>query len=79
MNLFEVSKGISDRLISTFTRDGDGKRPVFGGSSKTQNDPHCETIYFFTNTSMEITVKEALVPVSQQIDWTDARINSVYT
>jgi hypothetical protein len=40
MNLFEVSKEISDRLVSTFTRDENGKRPVFGGSEKFQNDPY---------------------------------------
>jgi hypothetical protein len=39
MNLFEVSKEISDRLISTFTRDESGKRPVYGGTEKFQTDP----------------------------------------
>jgi hypothetical protein len=34
MNLFEVSKEISDRLVSTFTRDDQGRRPVYGGSEK---------------------------------------------
>ncbi len=40
MNLFEVSKEISDRLVSTFTRDAKGQRPVYGGSEKFQTDPH---------------------------------------
>jgi len=40
MNLFEVSKEISQRLISTYLRDANGKRPVFGGSKKFQNDPN---------------------------------------
>jgi hypothetical protein len=40
LNLFEVSKEISDRLISTFTRDEHGKRPVYGGSEKFQTDPN---------------------------------------
>jgi hypothetical protein len=40
MNLFEVSKEIADRLISTFTRDGQGRRPVYGGTEKFQSDPH---------------------------------------
>jgi len=47
MNLFEVSKEISDRLISTFTLDRDGKRPVFGGSQKFQNDPHWREYILF--------------------------------
>jgi Mannosylglycerate hydrolase MGH1-like glycoside hydrolase domain len=40
MNLFEVSKEISDRLVSTFTRDAQGRRPVYGGVEKFQTDPH---------------------------------------
>jgi hypothetical protein len=40
MNLFEVSKEISDRLCRIFLRDGKGRRPVFGGSEKFQTDPH---------------------------------------
>jgi hypothetical protein len=40
MNLFEVSKEISDRLIRTFTRDENGRRPVYGGTEKFQTDPH---------------------------------------
>jgi len=40
MNLFEVSKEISDRLVSTFTRDAQGRRPVYGGTEKFQTDPH---------------------------------------
>jgi len=47
MNLFEVSKEISDRLISTFTRDANGKRPVYGGSEKFQNDPHWRDYILF--------------------------------
>ncbi|MBL7849204.1 MAG: glucosidase [Cyclobacteriaceae bacterium] len=40
MNLFEVSKEITNRLVSTFTLDKDGHRPVFGGSEKFQTDPN---------------------------------------
>ncbi len=47
MNLFQVSKEISDRLISTFTRDAAGKRPVFGGSEKFQSDPHWRDYILF--------------------------------
>jgi len=39
MNLFEVSKEISDRLTRIFTRDEHGRRPVSGGSEKFQSDP----------------------------------------
>ena len=48
MNLFEVSKEISDRLTSIFLRDpstgsgqdSGGGRPVYGGTEKFQTDPH---------------------------------------
>jgi hypothetical protein len=39
MNLFEVSKEIADRLSRIFLRDEQGKRPVYGGTEKFQNDP----------------------------------------
>ena len=40
MNLFEVSKEISDRLTGIFLRDENGRRPVYGGTEKFQSDPH---------------------------------------
>jgi len=40
MNLFDVSKEISNRLTRIFTRDQKGSRPVYGGSEKFQHDPH---------------------------------------
>jgi hypothetical protein len=40
MNLFEVSKEISDRLTRIFLRDERGRRPVYGGTEKFQSDPH---------------------------------------
>jgi hypothetical protein len=40
MNLFEVSKEIADRLQRTFLRGSDGRRPVFGGAPKFQDDPN---------------------------------------
>jgi len=40
MNLFEVSKELSNRLTSIFTLDEKGRRPVFGGTEKFQTDPN---------------------------------------
>jgi len=40
MNLFEVSKEISDRLTNIFLRDERGRRPVYGGTEKFQSDPY---------------------------------------
>jgi hypothetical protein len=48
MNLFEVSKEISNRLTRIFTRDEHGRRPVYGGTEKFQSDPFWRgNIYFF--------------------------------
>ncbi len=48
MNLFEVSKEISDRLTRIFLRDDYGRRPVYGGTEKFQSDPFWrDNIYFF--------------------------------
>ncbi|MGB5204398.1 MAG: glucosidase [Eudoraea sp.] len=47
MNLFEVSKEISHRLISTYTRGANGKRPVYGGTEKFQNDPNWRDLILF--------------------------------
>ncbi len=40
MTLFEVAREISRRLESTFLRDANGKRPVYGATKKFQEDPH---------------------------------------
>ena len=40
MTLFEVAKELSDRLQRIFLRDETGRRPVFGGTEKFQQDPH---------------------------------------
>jgi hypothetical protein len=47
MNLFEVSKEIAHRLTSTFTRDEQGRRPVYGGAQKFQTDPHWRDLILF--------------------------------
>jgi len=46
MHLFDVAKEITRRLAATFERDG-GKRPVYGGSAKFQNDPHWRDLILF--------------------------------
>jgi hypothetical protein len=47
MSLFEVAKEISDRLIATFLRDAQGRRPVYGGTEKFQTDPHWRDLILF--------------------------------
>jgi hypothetical protein len=47
MTLFEVAQEIVRRLSSTFLRDEHGRRPVYGGTGKFQNDPHWRDLILF--------------------------------
>ncbi|MFD2201264.1 MGH1-like glycoside hydrolase domain-containing protein [Shivajiella indica] len=47
MNLFEVSKDLSERLVSIFTKDEKGRRPIYGGTEKFQTDPYWEDLILF--------------------------------
>jgi hypothetical protein len=47
MNLFEVAREISDRLINIFLHDEEGRRPVYGGTEKFQTDPHWRDLILF--------------------------------
>ena len=40
MNLYQVAEEIARRLGNIFLRGKDGRRPVYGGCEKFQNDPH---------------------------------------
>jgi len=67
-NLSEVADEIARRLVSTFERDGSGRRPVFGGNEKFQSDPHWRDYvpfheYFHGDTG-------AGVGASHQTGWT---------
>jgi hypothetical protein len=47
LNLFEVAKEISDRLVGIFVWDAQGRRPVYGGAEKFQTDPHWRDCILF--------------------------------
>lgn len=47
MNLFEVTQEIVNRLTRIFLRDEHGRRPVYGGAAKFQNDPHWRDCLLF--------------------------------
>ena len=47
MNLFEVVQEIARRLMSIFLRDSNNQRPVYGGTSKFQTDPHWKDLILF--------------------------------
>jgi hypothetical protein len=47
MTLYEVAQELSRRLAGTFLRDGDGRRPVYGGTRLFQEDPHWRDLILF--------------------------------
>jgi hypothetical protein len=47
MNLWDVSIELSKRLISLFQRNQEGKRPIYGGMHKFQEDPHWKDLILF--------------------------------
>ena len=68
MNLYEVARQISRRLVGIFLRDATGRRPVYGAVKTFQTDPHwCDHLifpeYFHGDTG-------AAVGASHQTGWT---------
>jgi hypothetical protein len=47
MNLYQVAEELARRLASIFLRDGEGRRPVYGGTRKFQEDPHWRDLILF--------------------------------
>ena len=47
MTLFEVAKELARRLSSIFLRDANGRRPVYGGTKKFQEDQHWKNYILF--------------------------------
>ncbi len=47
MNLYEVAAEITRRMASIFLKDADGRRPVYGGTRKFQEDPHWRDLVLF--------------------------------
>ena len=39
MNLFQVAKGLGERLIGIFIRGSSGRRPVYGGADQASPNP----------------------------------------
>jgi hypothetical protein len=46
-NLLEIASEIANRMIRIFTRDEQGRRPVYGGTTKFQEDPHWKDLILF--------------------------------
>jgi Mannosylglycerate hydrolase MGH1-like glycoside hydrolase domain len=47
VTLTDMAGEIANRMISIFTRNEEGKRPVYGGSQKFQEDPHWRDYILF--------------------------------
>jgi hypothetical protein len=47
MTLYQVAEEITRRLSAIFLRDGTGRRPVYGGTGKFQEDPHWRDLILF--------------------------------
>ena len=47
LTLDEIADELCRRLINVFRRDGDGRRPVFGGYEKFQSDPNFKDYILF--------------------------------
>jgi hypothetical protein len=47
MNLYQVAEEISRRMTNIFLKDKDGRRPVYGGNCKFQEDPHWHDCLLF--------------------------------
>jgi hypothetical protein len=47
MNLYQVAEEIARRGTSIFLKDRDGKRPVYGGTAKFQDDPYWRDLILF--------------------------------
>jgi hypothetical protein len=47
MTLYQVAEELSRRLVKIFVRGEDGRRPVYGGTRKFQEDPHWRDLILF--------------------------------
>ena len=47
MNLWQVAQELTRRLVATFLRAPDGRRPVYGETGKFQNDPYWRDLILF--------------------------------
>ncbi len=47
MNLYQVARELSRRLANIFLKDEHGRRPVYGGTRKFQEDPHWRDCLLF--------------------------------
>jgi hypothetical protein len=47
MTLYQIAEELTRRLSSIFLRTSEGRRPVYGGTTKFQDDPHWRDLILF--------------------------------
>jgi hypothetical protein len=47
LSLWDIASKLSQRLIQTFTRDNQGRRPIYGGTEIFQQNPHWRDLILF--------------------------------
>jgi hypothetical protein len=47
LNLYQVAKELAHRVTRIFLKDGEGRRPVYGGARKFHEDPHWRELLLF--------------------------------
>ena len=47
MTLYQVAEELAGRLAKIFLKDDQGRRPVYGGTGKFQDDPHWRDLILF--------------------------------
>ena len=47
MTLYQVAEDLTRRLSAIFLKNADGRRPVYGGTRKFQEDPHWRDLILF--------------------------------
>jgi hypothetical protein len=47
MTLYQIAEELTRRLAGMFLRDKEGRRPVYGGARKFQEDPHWRDLILF--------------------------------
>ena len=76
MNLYEVAEQLAHRLVSIFTRNAEGLRPVFGSQQTFQHDPHWKDhLLFYEYFHGD---NGAGIGASHQTGWSGLVVNLIY-
>lgn len=75
-NLYEIAENLSHRLVSIFTRNDEGLRPVFGSQQTFQRDPHWrDNLLFYEYFHGD---NGAGIGASHQTGWSSLVVNLIH-